>query len=49
MNSYLQTLCNIPAFKYFFTKFRNLVYEAQIQDENKFPATLQDLFFNLDN
>jgi ubiquitin C-terminal hydrolase len=40
MNSYLQTLYHIPA-------FRNLVYEAEVKDESRFPATLQGLFFNL--
>lgn len=28
---------------------RNLVNEAEIQDEHKFPATLQELFYSLDH
>ena len=41
MNSYLQMLSHI-------SEFKNLVFEASIVDENKFPATLQLLFHKLD-
>lgn len=49
MNSYLQMLSHIAEFKYIFILCRNLVFEANIVDENKFPATLQLLFHKLDN
>lgn len=40
MNSFLQMLHHI-------TSLRNIVFSLEIKEANKFPGTLQNLFYNL--
>ena len=47
MNSYLQMLFHLAEFRYVRPSLRRLVFAAEVREKDKFPATLQLLFYRM--
>lgn len=47
MNSYLQMLFHLAEFRYILIYPRKLLFSVEVKDKDKFPATLQLLFYKL--